>query len=540
MKILLIVPKYTYSHLTKNPSYSYYFPIGLGYIAAVLKKEGYDLDYLNLNHHYGTVEELIKNKLDRAKYDFVLSGHMGIGYLMIEKIINSVNSHPSKPKIVIGGPLITSEPALMAENLRFSFGVVGEGERTIIELLTCLEKGKDVSKVDGLVYRDKDGKIVITKKREVIKNLDSLPFPDFEALGLEEQLKHLTSGEAFFNYFDHPRVYHILGSRGCPFQCTFCYHSLGDYTYRVRSVKNIIAEIRYAIKRFKINGVHLNDDMFSYDPKRVKEFCKEIQKVIKETPWEFKWDCSLSVNKADEEMMKLMKESGCDMIGWGLESYSPTILKSMRKPITPEQIAEAVRLSMKYQIVNNGNFIFGDIAETRETAKETMDYWKKNCKGQVKLFFIHPYPGSAIFKHCVDKGIIKDKLDYIKYKIHHTNIMNMTNKMTDEEFNELIDAVWRNSIKYSGYVRPLKAKKTGKDTRDFTVRCPFCKEVIEYKNCLVTKPFLYSHQVACKKCRMRFFFASRLYTLTIKYYRQFDFLRKNYLMIRENLLKKRL
>lgn len=540
MKILLIIPKYTYSNLTKNPNYSYYFPIGLGYIASVLKKEGYDFDCLNLNHYYGTVEELIQNRLDQIKYDFVLSGHMGMGYLMIEKIINSVKKHLSKPKVIIGGPLITSEPELMTQNLNYDFGVVGEGERTIIELLTFLEKGKDVSKVDGLVYKGKDGKVVVTKKREVIKDLDSLPFPDFEAMGLNEQLKHLSSGEAFFNYFDYPRVYHILGSRGCPFQCTFCYHSLGDYSYRTRSVKNIIAEICYAIEHFKINAVHLNDDMFSYHPERIKEFCKEIKKIIKETPWEFKWDCFLSVNKIDENLLKLMKDSGCLVIGWGLESYSPIVLKSMRKPITPEQIDRAVKLSMKYKIVNNANFIFGDVAETKETAKETMDYWKRNCMGQIKLFFIHPYPGSEIFHHCIKKGIIKDKLDYIKNRIHHTNIINMTDNMTNEEFNQLIDSVWENSIKYSGYIRPIEFKRSGKDRMDFKVRCPFCKEVIEYKNCLVKNPIYYSQQVACKKCMMRFFFASRLYTLTTKYYRQFDFLRKNYLSIKESLLKKRL
>ena len=543
MKILLVVPKYTYTNLTKSPNYDYYFPIGLGYIVAVLKKEGYDIDCLNLNHFYGTIEELLNNQLNKIKYDFVLSGHMGIGYAMIEKIISISKNHPSKPKIIIGGPLITSEPELMAQNLSFDFGVIGEGERTIIELLRCLEKKKDVNKVDGVVYKDENKKIIITKKREPIKDLDSLPFPDFEALGLDEQLKNMSSEDVFFGYFDYPKVYQILGSRGCPFQCTFCYHILGDNSYRTRSVKNIIAEIRYAVKRFKINGVNLNDDMFSYDRERLKEFCYEMKKIIKETPWEFKWACSLSVNKINEELLKLMKESGCLMIGWGLESYSPAVLKSMKKPITPEQIDNAIQLCLKLKILNNGNFIFGDVAETKETAKETMDYWKKNCRGQVKLFFIHPYPGSEIFKHCIQKGIIKDKLDYIKNKIQHTNILNMTNNMNDNEFNQLVREVWKNSIKYSGYVPAIKIKKSEKEgCEDFTVKCPFCGIITKYKNCIKRNKFYYSHHIVCRnpECNMRFFFASHLYTLTIKYYKQFDFLRKNYLYIRENLLKKKL
>ena len=538
MEILLIVPKYTYNNLTKNASYQYAPPIGLAYISSVLKKEGYHVDCFNLNHLNGSVEDLVRHKLDSKKYDLVLSGHMGLGYLMIEKIIDCVHSHPSKPKVVIGGALITSEPELMANNLKFDFGIVGEGEVTIVELIKALEKKRSLDSVDGLIYR-KDGKPVFTKTRMPIDNLDSLPFPDYDGLELDKQLDHMDSG-ILYHYFDFPRAYTLLGSRGCPFSCTFCYHTLGDKRYRVRSIKNITEEIRLAIKKYKINSFWLNDDMFASNKKRMYEFCKEMKKIIKETPWKFKWGCSAPVTAVDRETLLELKEAGCYFVGFGFESYSPTVLKSMKKPITPEQIDKTIKLCMELKMPIVGNFIFGDVAETKKTYHETLDYWKKNCKGQVQLHFIHPYPNSEIYQHCLKQGIIKDKLDYIKNHIHHTNLMNMT-KMSDKDYKEMVREVLKAKAKYTKYVVPYKISKMRNGRYDLWVKCPFCKQKINYKNVFLKSKLFYSTYPACKNenCHSRFFICSRAYKLSNQYYTELDFLRKNYLNIRDNLLRKR-
>jgi len=362
-------------------------------------------------------------------------------------------------------------------------------------------------------------------------------------MGIKEQLGKVSSGHALFNYFDYPRSYQILGSRGCPFNCTFCYHILGESSYRQRSIKNLIEEIKYAINHYKINHFSLNDDMFAFDKKRLSEFCGEIKKIIEQLSWELKWDYQMAVTHVDEKTLKLLKDSGCHYIGFGFESYSPQVLRSMRKPITPEMIDNAIKLSFKLKMPVVANFIFGDVAETKETANETLNYWKSNCQGQVKLFFIHPYPGSKIFHHCIKKGIIKDKLNYIKNKIHHTNILNMTDSMSDEEFKWLIDQVWKNTIKYSCYVSPIEIhqNKNFKERIDARVKCPFCECIFTYKNLYYQNRYLYNSRVICrnKDCNMLFFIASKPYILTIKYYRQFDFLRKNFLLLKDKILKMR-
>lgn len=535
MKILLVIPRYG---LTNKANYEYAFPLGLGYISSVLKKTGHDVTCLNLNHLNGTVDYLVNQDLNEKNYDFVCTGHMGIGYAVTEKIINAAKNHRSHPRIIVGGALITSEPELMFDSLKPDFGIVGEGEKTIVELLKCLEKSGDLNKVDGICYKDKDGKIILTKKRDCIINIDAIPFPDLEGLGFEEFLKN-QSNAVGFQSIDYPRPYTILCSRGCPYQCTFCYHSIG-VRYRTRSLNNIFKEIEAAIKKYNINALDILDDLFSIDEKRLYDFCKRIKNISKKYKIDLKWSCQLSVNNVSEKMLRILKDSGVNVVSFGFESFSQKILNSMKKPITPEQIDRAVKLVFKVRLGLQGSFIFGDVAETRETAKETLDFWKNNVKGQVKLGFIQPYPGSAIFEHCIRKGIIKDKLDFIKNHINHTNWINMTDNMTDKEVLELKKDILEARRKYYFYAIPSKIKKMSEEKYEIRVKCPFCKEILNYKNCFIENRLRINMWTPCRECNMRFFIVSKLYKFEMDYYNELEFLRRNYLYLRDKILKKRL
>lgn len=535
MKTLLIIPRY---NLTTKPNYQYAFPLGLAYVSAAIKKAGYDIDCLNMNHLDGKSEDLISAALDKKKYDIVCTGHMGIGYAIIEKIVQTARNHASKPIIILGGALMTSEPELMFNALKPDFAVLGEGDITIVELLKCIEKKTNPEKVNGICF-DKDGKLVFTKPRELVEDLDSLPFPDLDGFEFEKYLDNQSSGASNFQSLDYPRCYSILCSRGCPNQCTFCYHSIG-FKYRLRSLDSVFKEIENAIKIYKIKSLSIHDDLFSLNKERVLEFCKRIKELSKKYNCEIKWDCQLTVKDAEENLLKILKDSGCNIVSYGFESYSPIVLKSMRKPITPEQIDNAIKLAFKVGLGLQGSFIFGDIAETRETANETLEYWKNNCKGQIKIGFIQPYPGSFIFESCVKRGIIKDKLDFIKNRIAHTNWINMSEGMTDEEILELKKEILKARREHYPYSVPLKIKKVKDSIYQIRVRCPFCKKIMDYNNSFIENRFHFSLWTACRKCNMRFCMVSRLYKFETDNYQALDFIRKNYLLIRDKLLKKRL
>lgn len=532
MNILIFIPRYKLKNVI---NYDYTFPLGFGYISSVLKNHGYNVDCVNLNHYNGKIEDLVIEALNKKMYDIVCTGGMALLYIVLEKIIRSVRTHESKPIIVLGGAIVTSEPELMIKSLKPDFGVIGEGEETIIELLESLDKN-NYKDVNGIAYLDKQGTIKITKPRMPIANLDSLPYPDFEGFEYSVWLDNICSNEIFNATEDFPRVYPILASRGCPYQCTFCYHSLGP-KYRKRSISNVINEIRHNIKKYRINMINLFDDLFSINRERLLEFCSKMKEIIDQIPGDCKWGCQMAVNSVDKELLQTMKDSGCCLISYGFESMSSEILKSMRKPITPEQILRAYRLTREININIQANFIFGDIAETKKTAEITIDRWIKHFRGQVSLGFIQPYPGSEIYKHCIRKGIINDKLSFIK-QLGVPKAYNMTDNMTDKEFNELKNNLLRTYIRYSKYVLP-RIHKRKKGIYDFYVTCPYCKTKMEYKNLRISNRLYIVEYLACRNCYRRFFAVNIVKKIANIFYVQLKPLINFYEKRMDSLLKKK-
>ena len=218
-KILMVVPNYSNSEKT---DYNYTFPLGLAYVLSALKHKGMSPDVLNLNHLDGKSDQLLAAVLDRNKYDIVCTGGNSLLYHELKTIINTANGHPSRPVTILGGPVITSEPELISDALRPDYGVMGEGEDTTPELIDNIINKSGVA-VMGTVYW-RDGKATMAPVRSSISNLDEIPFPEFDDLGLNAWLDKLYCNYNYSTFgFDYPRLYPLMGSRGCPFKCTFCF-----------------------------------------------------------------------------------------------------------------------------------------------------------------------------------------------------------------------------------------------------------------------------------------------------------------------------
>lgn len=501
-KILLIIPRYSG---TESANYDYAFPIGLGYISSVMKQAGYNVTVLNLNHQNGTITKILNEWMDKEKYDFIATGHNGMGFSIVKKITDVAKIHFTKPKIILGGALITSEKELMFKTIKPDYAIYGEGEATIIKLLKCIQNKGDLRKVKGILFVDNDGKIIVTSPQEPIKDINKIPFPDFEGLGFKEYLDNQSTNTVFYfqNYYDFPRTLPILASRSCPFRCTFCYHSIGT-GYRERSINNVIEEVELMIKKYNINIIAIYDDLFSSRRERILEFCKRISKINEKLLEKIKWTCQLSVKNVDDELLKIMKASGCELISYGFESFSEKVLKSMCKPITPDQIDYAFKATLAAKIGIQANFIFGDPAETIETSNKTLNYWKNKCKGQVSLGFIQPYPGSEIYNRCISKGIIKDKIDYIKNGMTKNVIFNMTDLMTDKEIKALSKKIQKLGLKYYHFITPESVIKKGRKY-EIIIKCPFCNEKTTYKNYFLQNRLIYAtYGLVCRSCNMRF------------------------------------
>lgn len=536
MKCLIILIRYHYdgpfNPKADKKDFNYNIPVGLAYISAFLKQNGHEVHFLNLNHLDGIAEDLINERLSDGHYDFVITGGISPFYPDIKNCVEIVRKTSPGTRIILGGGLISSQPRVVFSLLRPDFGIIGEGEVTIKELLDCIKNNGDLNTVNGIIFQDSNGQMIVTQPRDAISDLDSLPWPDYEGLGFAEYLDHmLPSHMDTYSIFDTPRAYPIIASRSCPYSCTFCFHPLGK-KYRKRSLDNIMDELQYAMEKYNINLIFFYDELFANDKKRMAEFCERLTTLLKTIPWEVKWFCQMRVDVLDEDLIILMKKSGCFCLSLGLESYSANVLKSMRKFITPQQIDSAFRLCRKHKMAFTGNFIFGDTAETVETYHETLKYWKENndiIANQVDLGRITLYQGSPLYTRALEKGLIKDEFAFIEERSNVGNIpINFTDSMTDAEYTKMLDDIAKANIIDPLYSVPLSSE-TIEGISEVHARCPHCNAESAYRN--ITTPPLLGFQssdrrlllLICRHCHGRIRLITKHEYITIKLYRIFGF-----------------
>lgn len=247
----------------------------------------------------------------------------------------------------------------------------------------------DLHGIRGLAWRNGD-EIIVNFPRPFIKDLDQLPIPMHHLLPLQKYRMPLIKGPFTF----------IVTSRGCPAGCTFCIkHVSYQYTARLRSPELIMEEL-WQLKKLGINNIHMYADLFTVNRNQVVDLC---QRLIAENI-DIKWTCNSRVDYVDEEMLKLMGQSGCWLISWGIESGNEQILKHAHKGAYPEKAVRALMWAKKAGIKNWGYFIIGLPGETEETIRETIDF-SKRLPLDIALFHVAaPYPGTPFFFEVVENG----------------------------------------------------------------------------------------------------------------------------------------
>ena len=516
MNILMIVLRNNKDMFVYNPDdresrYNPVVQLGMPYIAAYLKQEGFDVTGLNLNDEPGLIRDVIQNYLAENKYDMIFTGGTSLFYHNCKDLIKYLREF-SEAKIVVGGGLVSAKPEMMIKMLKPDFIIRYEGEITAAELVKAIRDNKPLSEIDGICYTTRDGWIVTTSPRKLIQDLDSLPYPDFDAFDFSKQIEQFKPAYIAYDHTDKPRPYSIIASRGCPWQCSFCFHTIGK-GYRQRSVDNIMGEIQYAIDKYKANVIFFNDELFSYDKPRTLEICRRIKEIKARTPWEITVMANNRVDKIDDEILDAVcNDMGCNIVGFGLESYSNTVLKSMRKHITAEQIQKAISGVSDRGCVVQGSFIFGDPAETLATAQETLDYYTNNqdvIKNAAKLDFIMAFPGAPVWEDAVARGIIKDEADFIENKAAQTynriTPLNLTH-LSDNDFEILKNRVFTAEYVTHRSARPMRYTCDGEE-RMFAL-CPYCHNPQEYRN--ITFPSF----VGCRNCNGRYYLAPWWYKLS--------------------------
>jgi radical SAM superfamily enzyme YgiQ (UPF0313 family) len=425
MRFLFVMPRFA----TNFGDY-YTLPLGIAYVTAAMKQAGFEVETLNLNHSPRPIEELLKEAIAQGA-DVVCTGGLSGHYRAVKHILDAARSARPGILTVLGGGLLSSEPEVVMAGTGADFGVIGEGEETMCELAAALESGGSPLAVPGLVLR-RDGHLERSPARKEVGDLDALPWPDYEGFGLTTYLDLIFPPGA-------RRMMSVATSRSCPYRCTFCYHPTG-HKYRQRSLDAFFAELDHLVRTYRLEHVNIQDELFSRDPERTREFCRRIR------GYGITWDCQLRVDLVSAPLLEELKAAGCRYLSLGIESMDDTILKSMRKHITREQIERALELTRDADVEIQGNLIFGDLEETLDTAHNTLDWWKAHPEYKLSIFFIMVYPGTHLYQDACRRGLIPDRLKFLEDGCPLLNV----SRMTEAEFSDLGEtlAAYRDACPY--------------------------------------------------------------------------------------------
>ncbi len=401
-KILLFRPYNRTSMLIPNH--------GLGYLAAALRNSGYDVELTDCIRERMTHEmfaEFIRDREDLL-----------IGVQVFTFDLNSTAQHlktirvrfPDVP-ICLGGPHPSAMPEQTLKDFpEADFVFNGEADRSLPALAEKIAGGaapgrEDFSGIANLVWR-RNGEFV-HNEREVIEDLDSLGMPAWDLI---DPLSYPLAPQGTF--LKKVPFAPIIVTRGCPFKCTFCAgYIIGGRRLRSRSVENVIDEIEYLVKNYGIKEIHIQDDNFTFYRDFVVNFCQSLLKknlgIV--------WACpnGVRLDTLDEEVLRLMEDSGCWSIAVGIESGSQRILKLMKKNLTLDKVREKLALIRKTTRIRvTGFFILGYPSETPEEMKKTVDFSLKLDIDKVNFGILMPLPGTEVTRLLQKKGLLGDDIDW--------------------------------------------------------------------------------------------------------------------------------
>lgn len=375
-----------------------HFPLGIGYLAAFLKKNNVTVDVYCMDvFHYSNAE--LSDLLKKKTYDLICVGFLAARFReTVLDLCISINQQKKSAWLVLGGHGPTPIPEYILDTTHADVIVLGEGEETLIDLLKCkLEQG-DLGKIKGIAYKE-EGIFQSTERRKPVHNLDTIPFPEWSLFPMDEYIRNLN----LFRNEPTDRCFGILTSRGCINRCNFCFRI--EQGIRFRSIKNVIQEIRILNEQYGVNYFFMNDELFVYPKKRVFDFSDELEKIdIK-----IKFTCAARVDVFDEEVAICLKDAGCQFLHFGMESSDQNVLDSMHKNTTVEENILAAEIAKKVGIGSGLNFIWGNIGDTEASLKNNVALIKKYTSYDYirTIRPVTPYPGCDLYYEAIRKGLLK-------------------------------------------------------------------------------------------------------------------------------------
>ena len=430
MRFLLINPFYPISE-TPSP------PLGLAYLASALSEAGVEVRILDLVV-FPYSQSMLQPLIEDFNPQVVGITAVSMTFDNAIDVLKDIKRIDPGILTVMGGPHVSfcARDTLKAYP-ELDVIVLGEGERTVVELTRTVNNGNPWEKVNGIAYR-KGTEICFTEKRGPIENLDDLPVPDRRLLPLGR-------------YRALGMPISLTTSRGCPYKCIFCVgRKMVGARVRYRSAGKIVDEMEY-LNSLNFHQINIADDLFTANKNHCNAVCDEIIK----RGLQLKWTSFARVDTISDAVLKKMKAAGCSAVSFGIESANPQILKTIKKGITLKQVEDAVNMCKRAEILPFASFILGLPGETPATIKETMEFGNRLKKLGLSFGFhlLAPFPGTEVREQSDQYGIKILTNDWSQY---HANRAIVETPSVDHKMLDDIVVKWE--AEYDDYLSDIQVR----------------------------------------------------------------------------------
>jgi len=375
-----------------------YAPLGTLYAAAMMRESGYSVSIFDAMFTESPEEVILF--LDKQRPSFFVIYDDGFNYLtkmcltnMREAAFRMIRLAKDRNCIVIvsGSDSTDHFEKYLAEGADFI--ILGEGEQTLLELVKSIEKEEqDLTGIPGLAFKRK-GELLKTIKRNVIRDLDSLPLPAWDLIDFYPYRQMWSKHAGYFSM-------NVGTTRGCPYKCNWCAKPIYGNRYNARTPQNVVTELKYLKEQFHFDHIWFCDDIFGLKPGWVKQFAALIKKENLKFKFKIQSRADLLVQ---EEYISALSEAGCDMVWMGAESGSQKILDAMDKGTTIEQIEQATSLLKKYGIKHCFFIQFGYLDETKKDIELTIQMINKLLPHEIGISVSYPLPGTLFYEKVKDQ-----------------------------------------------------------------------------------------------------------------------------------------
>ncbi|WAC04322.1 MAG: radical SAM protein [Methanoregula sp.] len=410
MKIVLIsTPSRTYAP-------NYIPPLGIMYLASHLRNLGHTIKIIDIAKTRQSNESTIK-ELKIFNPDLIGVSAIITAYRFVKKLVKGLKqSFPSVP-VVIGGHIALDNVNLLLNHVGVDYVITGYGELKIAGLVDHLSGEFPVGKIPALSYK-RNGEIISNPGDLFFKKIDEIPLPAYDLVDMKYYVtvtKKFPKLDAFLKKTKKTsppmRALVVIGARGCTDHCSFCVHEFEHKGFHVHSIDYIMKNIEVLYNTYGVRIFQMGEDLFLFNTKQAKEFVEAMNSNFPDAYFQ----CSTRADYITPELIQILENSNCFTLGYGFESGNDYILNILGKRMTRDINIRAYSLIGASDITPACSFMVGSPGETRETIADTINAIRDARITDSAVFITTPYPGSRLFRWCIENGLIRNEDAYLDF-----------------------------------------------------------------------------------------------------------------------------